>query len=223
MYYYPFYFLSVMMTSPVTAGVNILPASLILVPGSVITGRLVTRFDGYRIAIWLGWLFIVAYCAVSVAWQFIHVSTAVWAVTLVLLGLGHGAVLITQNFATQAMCRPGDEGAAAAMYLFIRQIGAALGVGVGSTTFQNVMSLKLEWEGLPVEIAQEADAFLLQLARLDPTDEFRRRVNDAYIFGFGGVFEVYLGLAVVSLVVSLVCVKHFTLNRAQNSEHVLCE
>ncbi|KAK8859924.1 major facilitator superfamily transporter [Apiospora arundinis] len=221
MYYYPFYFLSVMMTSPVTAGVNLLPASLVLVPGSVITGRLVTRFDNYQIAIWLGWFLTVAYCAVSVTWQFVDVSTAVWVITLVLLGLGHGAVLNAQNFATQAMCRPGDEGAAAAMYLFIRQLGAAIGVGVGGTTFQNVMLLKLERDHLPAAIAHDADAFLLQLARLDPADEFRRRVLDAYIFGFGGVFQVYLGLAVVSLVASLVFIKHFTLNKTLISDHKL--
>lgn len=220
-YYYPFYFLSVKMTTPVMAGVNMLPAVLVLVPGSVITGRLVTRFDNYRIAIWLGWTLAVASAVVSVVWQFIDVSTAVWAVTFILLGLGHGAVLNAQNFATQAMCQEGDEGHAAAMYLFIRQIGAAIGVGVGGTTFQNVMLLKLEWEGLPTAIAHDAEAFLLKLARLSPEDEFRRRVTDAYIFGFGGVFQVYLGVAAVSLIISLVFIKHFTLNKALSSEHVL--
>ncbi|KAK8054739.1 major facilitator superfamily transporter [Apiospora phragmitis] len=164
-YYYPFYFLSVKMTSPVMAGVNMLPAVLVLVPGFVITGRLVTRFDNYRLAIWLGWAFAVVSAVVSVAWQFLDVSTAVWVVTFILLGLGHGAVLNAQNFATQAMCQEGDEGHAAAMYLFIRQIGAAIGVG--------------------------------------------------------GVFQVYLGVAVFSLIISLVFIKHFTLNKALVSEHVL--
>ncbi|KAK8001010.1 Efflux pump FUS6 [Apiospora marii] len=220
-YYYPFYFLSVKMTSPVMAGVNMLPAVLVLVPGSVITGRLVTRHDNYRVAIWLGWTFAVASAVVGVIWQFIDVSTAVWAITFILMGLGHGAVLNAQNFATQAMCKEGDEGHAAAMYLFIRQIGAAIGVGVGGTTFQNVMLLKLEWESLPTAIAHDAEAFLLKLAQMDPEDEFRKRVTDAYIFGFGGVFQVYLGVAAVSLIVSLVFIKHFTLNKALSSEHVL--
>ncbi|KAK8045974.1 major facilitator superfamily transporter [Apiospora saccharicola] len=220
-YYFPFYFLSVKMTTPVMAGVNMLPAVLVLVPGSVITGRLVTRFDNYRIAIWFGWVFVVASSVVSAVWQFIDVSTAVWAVTFILMGLGHGAVLNAQNFATQAMCKEGDEGHAAAMYLFIRQIGAAIGVGVGGTTFQNVMLLKLEGEGLPTAIAHDAEAFLLKLAQLSPQDEFRRRVTDAYIFGFGGVFQVYLGVAAVSLIISLVFIKHVTLNKALVSEHVL--
>ncbi|KAK7959292.1 major facilitator superfamily transporter [Apiospora aurea] len=214
-YYYPFYFLSVKMTSPVMAGVNLLPAVLIMVPGSVITGRLVTRFDNYRLAIWLGWAFTVASAAVSVAWQFVDVSTAVWVVTFILLGLGHGAVLNAQNFATQAMCREGDEGPRGG------HIGAAIGVGVGGTTFQNVMSLKLDWAGLPTAIAHEAEAFLLKLAKLDPQDDLRRRVTDAYIFGFGGVFQVYLGVAAVSLIISLAFIKHFTLNKALTSEHIL--
>lgn len=218
-YYYPFYFLSVKMTNPITAGVNMLSSALVLVPGSVFTGHLVTRYNNYRIPIWFGWFVTVVSAVVSVEWQFVDVTPAVWVITLVLMGLGHGAILNAQNFATQAMCKEGDEGHAASMYLFIRQIGAAIGVGVGGTTFQNVMLLKLEWENLPTEIAHNAEAFIAKLAKTEPMDDFRQRVIDAYIFGFGGVFQMYLGIAALSLVLSLIFIKHRTLNQGLLGEH----
>ena len=75
-------------------------------------------------------------------------------------GTSHGAILTAQNFAVQAMCKPGDEGAAATMYTFIPQFSIVLGVGVGSTAFQNVMKTRLRDYGLPTEIAENAEAYM---------------------------------------------------------------
>ncbi|KAK7972368.1 major facilitator superfamily transporter [Apiospora saccharicola] len=212
-YYYPFYFLSVKMTNPITAGVNMLSSALVLVPGSVLTGHLVTRYNNYRIPIWFGWFVTVVSAVVSVEWQFVDVTLAVWVITLVLMGLGHGAILNAQNFATQAMCKEGRRGPRRF------HIGAAIGVGVGGTTFQNVMLLKLEWEKLPTEIAHNAEAFIAKLAKTEPMDDFRQRVIGAYIFGFGGVFQMYLGIAALSLVLSLIFIKHRTLNQGLVGEY----
>ena len=61
-------------------------------------------------------------------------SKAFWVVALLLDGLSHGAILTAQNFATQAMYKLGDKGHAAAMYIFFRPLGIAIGVHVGATT-----------------------------------------------------------------------------------------
>lgn len=222
-YYYPFYFLAVFQTTPVNAGVYLLPAVLVLIPGSIITGRLVTRYNNYRIIVWVGWLFVTIFGVLSVEWRFISVSTAVWVTTLMVFGLGQGAVLNAQQFATQAMCSAGDEGHAAAMYLFLRQFGAAVGVGVGGTTFQNVMARQLEWLGLSADIATEAEAYVTKLHGLPDGSDFKDKVLEAYRAGFAGVFEVYLGVSAVALILSVLFIKHHSLDKTLSTQHTLRE
>jgi hypothetical protein len=94
----------------------------------------------------------------------VNTPTSLWAKTLVVLGFGHGAVLNAQNFATQARCKPKEEGLAAAMYGFLRQFGMALGVGVGTSAFQNTMSLKLGWEGPARDVMPDFHYRLLSFA-----------------------------------------------------------
>ncbi|KAK6070365.1 MFS multidrug transporter [Seiridium cupressi] len=222
-YYFPFYFLSVMQTSAITAGVNLLPSALITVPGSIITGRLVTRYNNYRYFVWVGWAIATLNTILAVLWKFVNVTTAVWAVTFIIFGLGQGMILNSQQFATQAMCRPGDEGHAASMYLFLRQFGAVIGVGVGGSVFQNVMAIKLGWEGLDTQVANEAESYVLIPHSMPDGDPTKEKFLDAYRYGFGGVFDVYLGVAAVALILSLVFIKHYSLDREIGSEHVLGE
>jgi hypothetical protein len=222
-YYYPFYYMAVLQTTPVTAGVYLLPAVLVLIPGSIITGRLVTRYNNYRIPVWFGWFCVTIFAILSVLWRFINVSTAVWVMTMMVFGIGQGAVLNAQQFATQAMCASGDEGHAAAMYLFLRQFGAAIGVGVGGATFQNVMALKLEWEGLPTDIASQAEFFVAELHTLPDDSDYKAKILDAYRYGFAGVFQVYLGVSAVAFILSLLFVKHYSLDKSLNTRHTLRE
>ncbi|KAH8652220.1 major facilitator superfamily domain-containing protein [Xylariales sp. PMI_506] len=221
-YYYPLYFLSVDGVSPVMAGVYLLPCLLIFIPGSIITGRLVTRYNNYRIPIWAGWFFLTVWATLAVVWRFIDVTLAVRIITMMIMGLGLGCVLNAQQFATQAMCLSGDEGHAAAMYLFLRQLGSALTVGIGGTVFQNTMALKLQWQGLPTEIANQAEAYITELDAM-PESEEKTKILDAYIFGFAGVFQMYLGVAALAFILSLIFIKEFTMNKRLSSEHTLRE
>lgn len=223
-YYVPFWFMAVQQTSPLTAGVNILPAVLVMVPGSVVTGRLVTRYDNYRVAMWVGWLLTALSAALAVVWRFVDpVTTAVWVVTLLFLGLGHGAVLNAQTWATQALCAAGDEGRAAAAYLFLRQFGAAVGVGVGGTVFQNVMAARLRHDGLPEAFAHDAEtaAAAARFGRLSP--DLAAGLRTAFVHGFAGVFQLYLAVAGLAFLAALLAVRHVTLNKALRSDHTLVD
>lgn len=223
-YYVPFWFMAVQQTSPLTAGVNLLPAVLVLVPGSVVTGRLVTRYDNYRVAMCVGWLLTSVSAALAVAWRFVDpVATAVWAVTLVFLGLGHGAVLNAQTWATQALCAPGDEGRAAAAYLFLRQFGAAVGVGVGGTVFQNVMAAQLRRDGLPAALAHDAEAAAAAAREGALPAGLAAGLHTAFVHGFAGVFQLYLAVAALAFGAALLAVRHVTLNKALRSDHTLVD
>lgn len=143
-----------------------------------------------------------------------------WVIAFLIGGFGHGAILNAQNFATQALCKAGDEGAAAAMYIFARQFGMAFGVGIGATIYQNVMKLKLRWEGLPTEIGDYAEAYIPTLHSLPPGHP-RDTIYDAYKFGFQILVATWLAISVVTLLLCLVFIKHADMNRKLSTEHHL--
>lgn len=92
LYYIPFYFMSVLAYSPVKTGVAILPVMLTLVPASMITGLLITRFNSYRWPIWAGWVLCTIACGLTTMWDH-NTHIAVWVISLIILGFGHGAIL----------------------------------------------------------------------------------------------------------------------------------
>ena len=202
LYYMPFYFLSAKGYTPLRTGLVLLPVTVTLVPGSIVTGALVTRSKNYRYSIWVGWALTAIASGLSVLWD-IDTPASLWATTLVILGIGHGSVLNAQNFATQAMCRPGEEGVAAAMYGFLRQLGMALGVGIGTAAFQNTMSLKLGWEGLPQDIATQSEGFIVELLQLPDDSQLKIQALDAYVFGFRGVYTVFASVSGLAFFISL--------------------
>ncbi|KAI1638288.1 major facilitator superfamily transporter [Biscogniauxia mediterranea] len=219
LYYTPFYFMSVKNYSALDAGVAILASLLTVCLGGIVSGRVVSRFNNYRWPICIGWFVASIGACLFFIWP-ANDGAGVWVMTLLVVGSGQGIILNAQNFASQAMCRPGDEAAAAAMYAFVRQFGMALGVGVGASTFQNVMALKLQWLGLDTEIAKQAESYIGVL-RTMPHDDLWRGVIDAYKYGFMGVFAVYLAVSVVALVLSLLFVKNVDMTRGLESEHRL--
>ena len=62
------------------------------------------------------------------------------------------------------------------MYIFIRQFGIVLGVGVGSMAFQNVMKNQLRDYALPTEITENAEAYMPTLHSLPPGSSARRHI-----------------------------------------------
>ncbi|KAI1325531.1 major facilitator superfamily transporter [Xylariaceae sp. FL0255] len=211
LYYGPFYFLSVKQFSPLNTGLTMLPATLTVSVGGIICGRLVTRFNNYRWFMCIGWFVASVGSSLFLIWPHNN-SAPIWVITYLLTGTGQGLVLNAQNFASQANCKPGDEAAAAAMYAFFRQFGMALGVGIGGTTFQNVMTLKLQWLGLPTKIAIDAESYISVIPTL-PEGEFKQHIFDAYNYGFTGVYAFYTAVSVVALIICVLCVENRDMTR----------
>ncbi|ROW08313.1 hypothetical protein VMCG_03205 [Cytospora schulzeri] len=218
LYYVPMYFMSVLAYSPINTGLALLPVMVTLVPASIVAGFLITRFNGYRWPIWGGWVILTIGCGLTTIWKR-DTHIAVWVITLIILGFGHGSILNAQNFASQAICVDGEEGAAAAMYGFMRHFGTALGVGIGGTAFQNIMALKLGWLGLSTEIAKNAEGFISQL-KLMPASPEKTQILDSYVYGFKGVYSVYLAISGVAFFISLL-IKHYDMNKELRTDHQL--
>ena len=219
LYYLPLYFLAIKAYTPINTGIALLPIACTLVPSSIVTGVLITRINKFRGSIWVGWLVLTVGCGLNMLFDQ-HTALGVWAISLVIVGLGHGAILNAQNFASQAICENGEEAAAAAMYGFMRHFGTALGVGLGGSTFQNVMALKLGREHIPKFIAFNAEAFIPKLHALSTSDPTRDLILDAYVFGFHGVTLAYLCMSGVAFLLSLT-IRHYDMNKVIRTEQHL--
>lgn len=190
---------------------------LFLIPSGAATGALVSQLNNFRYAIWVGWALVTVSCGLQLLW---HASTptGVWVTTLITMGIGHGAVLNAQTFACQALAgaRNGEVAAATAMYGFVRQMGSAVGVSIGSTTWQNVAARRLDTQGLPRDVAFHAEGYVEQLPRM-------AAVVDAFTGGFEGVWAVLLGLAGLAFLLGF-AIRHVDMHQAgDGSRREACE
>ncbi len=220
LYYIPFYFESAKLFSPIRTGYSLLPILLTLIPASVVVGAAITRSGKYLWAIAIGWILTTLGTGLTISWDR-KTHTAVWAVELIILGLGHGLNLNALNTASQAVSKPGDEGRAVGMYAFLRSFGMAIGVGVSGSVFQNVMTSKLKDLGLSSDIAKNAEAYLQVLKKM-PDGPERQAIVDAYVHGFNGVFAFLTALAGVALVLGLF-IKHHEINKELITEHKISD
>ncbi|KAK4143460.1 major facilitator superfamily domain-containing protein [Dichotomopilus funicola] len=219
LYYLPFYFTAIKFASPTITGLNIFPITFFLLPGSIVISLITTRIGRYRWAIWMGW----AITAVSGGLLVLldeSTPTRIWAVIFAVFGIGNGMVLTSVNIGVQAVSRVEDAARAAAMYAFMRTLGMSLGVAVGGTVFQNVMSSKLHELGLPEEISHNSEAFVQVMAALSPTDPVRTGAILAYIAGFHGVYWALTSAAIASFFISLIIKRH-SMDKSLESNYTL--
>ncbi|KAK8127621.1 hypothetical protein PG984_008729 [Apiospora sp. TS-2023a] len=219
LYYLPFYFMAVRSTTPTQSGINLLPISGCLVPGSIVVSILASRLGRFRWAVWSGLVLTVAGCFLLQKLDE-NTSTGLWVVIFAVFGVGNGMMLTSVNVAIQAISKTEDCGRAAAMYAFMRTLGMSIGVAVGGTVFQNFMSSKLDDLHLPESIAHEAEAFVAELDRMPPQSPVRLGAVQAYIHGFRGVFWIMTAMACVGLLASFF-IQHHSMDRILESRFVL--
>ncbi|KAB5511479.1 major facilitator superfamily domain-containing protein [Coniochaeta sp. 2T2.1] len=207
LYYMPLYFSAVRSHNPIQSGLDLLPVTVFLLPGSIIVSRLTTRFGRFRWAVWLGWTVTALGTGLFLLFD-TDTPSAVWAAVFGVFGIGNGMVLTGVNVAIQAISQAENSGRAAAMYAFARALGMSIGVAIGGTTFQNVMSKKLAEFGLPEAIAKNAEAFIHELRVLQPDDPVRVGAIKSYVQGLHGVFYVMMGVALACLVACFIIKGH---------------
>jgi hypothetical protein len=219
LYYIPLFLEAVKNLSPTLAGVSMMPITVALVPVRVIVGALITRSGHFRWAIWSGWSVTIAATSLLTLLDQ-RTKTGVWVVLFILVGLGHGLVLMSLNFCTQALAESRDVGYAAAMYTFLRTFGMCVGVAIGGTVFQNRMKAHLTEMNLPLEVATNTDAFVTTLKRLPAASSQRIAFTLAYSLSFRNLIEALAGIAVLGGLLSLL-IGHASMDRPLDSEHIL--
>lgn len=126
-YFIPLWFQAVFLYSAETAGVDMLPMSLVAVPGSALAAAAVSRWGRFQ------WLHLVGeviftVCMGLFALQWVGTTTTEWASIQSVCALGGGIVLDTLLPAFQAPVPESDQAAATATWAFIRTVGGVGGL-----------------------------------------------------------------------------------------------
>jgi MFS family permease len=224
LFYLPFYMISVKGLSTTLTGVYIMATTLLVVPISIISGRLMTRFGSFLWCIRLGFACLVVSNGVLLLVNQ-HRSLVAHLFLILSISVGHGLIVLSLSIATQAIASTGDLAYAVSMFTFLRQFGICLGVAIGGTVFQNVLLHALERGGFPHDVAlatsRNAAAFSGPLNAM-PNGPEKTAYLDAFVEGFHGIFYLLLALAALSLILSFF-VKHHDMNMKLESEHQIEE
>jgi MFS family permease len=138
----PLFMVNVLGISATKAGVSLVPLSLGVVTGSIISGQLVSRFGHYKRWM-LGGIVLVSIGIFLLS--NLSVTTTYWNVLLImtLCGLGIGPSMPLYTLAIQNSVDPREIGQATSASQFFRQIGASIGTAVMGTVLAYTLSVSI--------------------------------------------------------------------------------
>ncbi|KAI1392916.1 MFS general substrate transporter [Hypoxylon trugodes] len=133
-FFLPLYFQAVQLSTPTRSGVQILPITLIAVPGAAVGAVALSKWGRYKLLHIIGFAFLTAGIGTfSVLDR--NSSTAKWVCLQILPSVGAGMILDTLLPAFQAGVEEIDSAAAAASWSFIRSFGNIWGVAIPAAIF----------------------------------------------------------------------------------------
>lgn len=133
-FFLPLYFQAVQLSTPVRSGVQILPITLIAVPGAAVGAVALSKWGKYKLLHIIGFALLAAgFGSFSVLTR--DSSTAEWVCLQILPSIGAGMVLDTLLPAFQAGVEEADSAAAAASWSFVRSFGNIWGVAIPGAIF----------------------------------------------------------------------------------------
>ncbi|KAK4869981.1 hypothetical protein LT330_005705 [Penicillium expansum] len=136
LFFIPVYFQAILGSSPARAGVQMLPITLVAIPGAAIAVIILSKFGKYKALHLVG--FIILTLGMGL---FAHLdrysSDGEWIVFQIIAALGSGMILNTLLPAFQAPLAESDQAAATASWAFMRSFGNIWGVAIPASIFNN--------------------------------------------------------------------------------------
>ncbi|KAJ6020770.1 Major facilitator superfamily domain general substrate transporter [Penicillium herquei] len=136
LFFIPVYFQAILGSSPARAGVQMLPITLVAIPGAVIAVIVLSKFGKYK-ALHLAGFIILTLGMGLFAHLDRYSSDAEWIVFQIIAALGSGMILNTLLPAFQAPLAESDQAAATASWAFMRSFGNVWGVAIPASIFNN--------------------------------------------------------------------------------------
>ncbi|KAL3454892.1 MFS general substrate transporter [Aspergillus insuetus] len=134
LYFLPVYFQSVLQSSPIRSGVQLLPTVLFMTVFAVVGGGLMQKLGKYKPLHILSFAFIIiGFGLFTLLDQ--HSSTAEWVVFQAIESVGLGIFLSTALPAVQAKLSDGDTAKATGVWQFMRSFGLVFGSAIPTAIF----------------------------------------------------------------------------------------
>ncbi|KAL1603858.1 hypothetical protein SLS60_005450 [Paraconiothyrium brasiliense] len=140
-YFLPLYFQAVLGATPILSGVYLLPTALSLSFLSAFTGVFIRKTGQYLPCIWFGMIFMVVGFGTFIDLG-AHSSWAKIIIFQIIAGIGVGPNFQSPLIALQSLVPKRDIATATATFGFVRNLGSAISIVVGSVVFQNEMISK---------------------------------------------------------------------------------
>lgn len=132
----PVYYQGVLGTSPLRAGVYLLPFMLFSVPSGMVAGGIMAKIGKYKPIHFVGFgLSAIGFGLFTLLGP--DSSKAMWACFEIITSTGMGVLMITVLPAIQANLSDADNGSSAALFSFMRSFGFMWGIAIPAIIFNN--------------------------------------------------------------------------------------
>ena len=207
-YYMPVY-LQLLGNSPTSAGLRFTSSSAGIAIGAFAAGTMMRAMGNYLYLNWANHVLLVLGAALMVRLRF---DTSPWYpfACLGVFGLGFGGTLVTTLVALVSAVEQEDQAVATSAAFAFRSTGSAIGLTVASSTFQNLLRLRLH-----SHIGNIVDAENVISRIRDNFNEInhfnaavRGSIRESYMEAVRGVFLTVCGFSVLAALTSLFIKQH---------------
>ena len=207
-YYMPVY-LQLLGNSPTSAGLRFTSSSAGTAIGAFAAGTMMRAMGNYLYLNWANHVLLVLGAALMVRLRF---DTSPWYpfACLGVFGLGFGGTLVTTLVALVSAVEQEDQAVATSAAFAFRSTGSAIGLTVASSTFQNLLRLRLH-----SHIGNIVDAENVISRIRDNFNEInhfnaaiRGSIRESYMEAVRGVFLTVCGFSVLAALTSLFIKQH---------------
>ena len=207
-YYMPVY-LQLLGNSPTSAGLRFISSSAGTAVGAFGAGIMMQVTGKYSHLNWANHTLLVLGSALMVRLRF-DTSPLYPFVCLGVFGLGFGGILVSTLVALVSAVEQGDQAVVTSAAFAFRSTGSAIGLTVASSTFQNLLRLRLHTYIGNIEDAEDIISHVRdnfnEVKHLD--DPIRGIVRESYMEAVRGVFLIVCGFSVLAAVTSLFIKEH---------------
>lgn len=133
-FFFPLYFQAVQLSSPSRSGIQMLPVTLIALPGAAFSAWMLSRWGKYKMLHLTGFVLLTGGIALLAVLKR-DSSMAAWVLIQIPPSIGSGFLISTLLPAFQASLAEADQAAATGTWCFIRTLGQVWGIAIAGTIF----------------------------------------------------------------------------------------
>ncbi|KAL4981959.1 MFS general substrate transporter [Aspergillus falconensis] len=146
-YFLPVYFQFVLQSSPTRSGVQLLPTVIVVIPGAIAGGVLITKTGRYKPIQIAGFALMTLGLGLFTLLDESS-STGAWVGFQIIAALGSGLIITSTLPAAQAELAESDVASSTATWAFLRSFGSVWGVAIPAAIFNNRFLAALRTAGV---------------------------------------------------------------------------